>query len=212
MKRLALIAVLGLAIWLGIDLFGPAHSRLREFDPNEIGRLETEMWRSYYSRERVKLFLQLAELMRSQYGMPYARSKKVAFNAAWAAFVFKDGKGRSDYEKALPALERFYGAVSEISDIPFDVDRAARLELEWWIVHRERKKMQPGDLARSLAELQAEVFQVPVERVMEHAQLRAEAMTIRDDKQEAGALAEADWQRIEQLLKASWGSLWKAVH
>jgi hypothetical protein len=42
--------------------------------------------------------------------------------------------------------------------------------------------------------------------------LRAEAMTIRDDKAEAKTLGEADGQKIDELLKASWGSLTKAVH
>jgi hypothetical protein len=33
-----------------------------------------------------------------------------------------------------------------MSDLPFGVNRAARLELEWWIIHRERGKYQPADL------------------------------------------------------------------
>jgi hypothetical protein len=49
-KRILILAVLALAIWVGVDLFGPAHSNLREFDPNAIGHLEMEMWRSYYPR------------------------------------------------------------------------------------------------------------------------------------------------------------------
>ncbi|MEP7273947.1 MAG: hypothetical protein ABI882_20770 [Acidobacteriota bacterium] len=212
MRRLIALAVIGLLIWVAFDLFGPAHTQLREFDPGEVGRLETAMWRSYYAKERVNLFREAAELMRSQYGMPFARSNKVAFDAARAAFVFKDGKSRAEYEKALPALVSFYKSVRDVGDIPFDVDQAAKLELEWWIVHRERKTRPPGDLAKALADLQAEVFKVPAERFTEHAQLRAEAMTIRDDKAEAGTLGEADWQRIDQLLRASWASLSKAVH
>jgi hypothetical protein len=41
--------------------------------------------------------------------------------------------------------------------------------------------------------------------------LRAEAMTIRDTKAEAGGLTEADWARINELLKESWRSLAQAV-
>jgi hypothetical protein len=99
-----------------------------------------------------------------------------------------------------------------LSDIAFDVERAARLEVEWWIVHRERKKHAPSALTRALADLPAELYQMPVERFMEHARLRAEAMTIRDDTAEAGGVSEEDWAKIGELLRASWRSLWDAVN
>ena len=106
---------------------------------------------------------------------------------------------------------KFYEAIHKTSDIPFDVDRAARLELEWWIIHRQRDQHAPGDLAKALAELQAEIYHVPGDRLLDHGRLRAEAMTIRDTKAENGGVTEADWARINELLKASWRSLAKAV-
>jgi len=206
-----LIVLLALLAWLGFDLYGPRHHSLRDFDPNEIARLETDMWRSYYAKERLKLFNQMAELLRTQYGMPLATSNAVAYQAAKAAFVFKEGKKREDYEKALPNLVKFYQAVHDGADVNFDVQKAARLELEWWIIHRQRSKYSTADLDRSLAELPAEVYQVPVERLMEHARLREEAMSIRDKKAEEGGVTEADWARINELLRQSWQSLWTAV-
>lgn len=207
-----LLLILGVCAWIGWDLYGEHHSNLREFDSNEVARLETEMWRSYYAKERLRLFNQLAELMRTQYKMPFATSNAVAYQAAKAAFVFKEGKKREDYEKALPYLVNFYQAIRDGSDIPFDVNRASKLELEWWIIHRQRDKHKPEDLDRALAELPAELYQAPVESLMEHAKLRREAMTIRDQKAEAGGVTEADWAKIEEILKASWGSLHKAVN
>jgi len=208
-----ILLILALAVaWFGYDLYGPRSSKLRDFDPNEIARLETDMWRSYYGKERVKLFTQLAELLRSQYHMPFATSNAVAYQAAKAAFVFKEGKKREDYEKALPYLIKFYQAVRDGSDTSFDVEKAAKLEVEWWIVHRQRARHEPGDLDRALAELPAEIYQMPVEKMMEHARLRAEAMTIRDKQAEAGGVTEEDWKKIEELLRASWQSLWKAVN
>jgi len=212
LRRLAIVILVAALAWMVIDLYSPRSSSLREFDPNEIARLETAMWRSYYDRERLRLFNQLAEMLRTQYHLPLVRSNAVAYQAAKAAFVFKDGRNRADYEKALPNLINFYTAIRKVSDVPFDVDRAARLELEWWIVHRERARHTPGDLDRALAELPAEIYRVPVERLMEHARLRAEAMTIRDAKAAAGGVSEEDWARIEELLRASWQSLWKAVN
>jgi hypothetical protein len=211
--KMIILAVLALALaWLGYDLYGPRSSKLRDFDPDEIARLESGMWRSYYAKDRVKLFTQLTELLRSQYNMPFARSNAVAYQAARAAFVFKDGKKRADYEKALPHLVKLYQAIRDGSDTPFDVEKAAKLELEWWIVHRQRARHETGDLDRALAELPAEIYQVPVEKMMEHARLRAEAMTVRDNKAESSGVTEEDWRTIEVLLRASWQSLWRAVN
>src|SRR6059058_245204 len=207
-----MVLVLALLICGGLyDLYFPRTTHLREFDPDEVARLETAMWRSYYDKQRLRLFNELSELLRTQYHMPLIRSNQVAYYAANAAFVFKQGKQRTDYEKALPDLLKFYGEIRKLSDIAFDVDRAARLELEWWIIHRQRAQHAPGDLDKALAELQAEIYQVPIERVMEHGRLRAEAMTIRDTKAENGGVTEADWARINELLKESWRLLAKAV-
>jgi hypothetical protein len=198
-------------IFVTADLYAPRSARLRTFNPDEVARLDTQMWRSYYAKERLRLFSQLSELLRNQYDLPFLRSNVVAFKAAKAAFVFKDGRGRDDYNKALPYLVSYYSSIRRVSDIPFNVDRAAELELEWWIVHRERKAHAAGDLERALAELAAEIYQMPVEPFMEHARLRAEAMEIRDTKAEAGGVSEADWARIDELLHESWRSLWDAV-
>jgi hypothetical protein len=215
-KRKIVIRVIAIVLPLLIgaallDLYYPRVMPMREFDPDEVARLETAMWRSYYEKRRLALFNQLAELLRTQYRMPLLRSNLVAYYAADAAFVFKKGQERSDYEKALPDLIKFYTAIRKMSDIPFDVESAARLELEWWIIHRQRSQHAPGDLERALAELQAEIYRVPVDRLSEHGRLRAEAMIMRDTKAENGGVTDADWARINELLKESWRSLAKAV-
>ena len=211
-KRAILVVLVVAVAYALFDLYGPRSSKMRSFDPDEVARLETAMWKSYYARERLKLYNQLTELLRTQYNLPFIRSNTVAYQASRAAFVFKDGHNREEYEKALPYLVKFYRSVRDVSDVPFDIDRAARLELEWWIIHRERRNHAPGDLDRALADLPAELYRVPAERLMEHARLRAEAMTIRDTKADEGGVTESDWAKIDELLHASWQSLYKAVN
>ncbi|MGA9995577.1 MAG: hypothetical protein WBP93_09190 [Pyrinomonadaceae bacterium] len=206
-----MVLIAAICVWAAIDLYAPRQTDICQFDPEEVARLDTAMWRSYYSRQRLLLFRQLAELLRTQYRLPFLRSNLVAYRAAKSAFVFKDGHSRADYEKALPDLLKFYADVRKVSNVPFDTERAAHLELEWWIIHRQRAQHPPGDLERALAELAAEVYRVPVESMMEHARLRAEAMRIRDDKAEAGGVTEEDWKRIDELLHESWRSLSRAV-
>ena len=155
---------------------------------------------------------EMAILLRHQYRMPLLRSYFVGFHAAKAAFIFKDGSNRSDYERALPDLLDYYGAIRRISDRPIDVPKAARLELEWWIVHRQRETHQSGDLDMALAVLAAEIYQMPVTRFREHAKYRAEAMLLRDQLAEKQGVTEADWRKINELLVQSWRSLWRVVN
>src|SRR3979409_1574312 len=214
--RKIIIRVIALVLALLIcgalyDLYYPRTTQMREFDPDEVARLETAMWRSYYEKQRLKLFHQIAEMLGTPDRMSPLRSTQVASYGANAAFVFKQGQQRSDYERALPDLVKFYDAIRKMSDIPFDVDRAARLDSEWWIIHRQRAQHAPSDLDRALAELQAELYRVPVERVMEHGRMRAEAMTIRDTKAETTGVTEEDWAKINELLRQSWRSLAQAV-
>lgn len=207
---MAVIAVL--LLWISIDLFVPHRVDIRQFDPAVVGHLDAVMWRSYYDRKPVRLFLQLAELLREQYGFPLLKSHVVAYRAAKAAFVFKEGGSRADYEKALPDLTRYYQEIRAVSRTPFELERNARLELEWWIVHRQRDRFPPGALERALAEAAAALYNVAPDGLMEYARLRTEAMTIRDTKAAAGTLREDDWQRIEQLLQQCWQSLWGVVN
>jgi hypothetical protein len=210
LAALALLAA-GMTLWVVHDLAYPSLHDLRDFDGHEIARLETAMWRSYYGHHRFLLFAQLTELLRRQFHLPFWRACAGAYHAARAAVVFQSGRSRADYERALPDLDRYYGLIRRSSTTNFDAQRAAWLELEWWIVHRERARHAPGDLARALAQLQSEIYRLPEDRFAEHGLAREEAMKVRDTRAESGAPSESDWHRIEALLDRSWTSLQHAV-
>src|SRR5215813_13385531 len=132
-RRNLLLGLVGVAAGAGayalVDLSGHRSSNLRQFDPDDVARLETAMWRSYYDKHPIRLFRELALLLRRQYHLPFLRSYVVGFYGARAAFVFKEGTRRNEYERALPDLVRYYNAIRDISDTSFDANDAARLEL-----------------------------------------------------------------------------------
>ncbi len=204
---LAAVAAGG-AGWAAAELARPRRADIRVFDPDEVARLETAMWRSYYDRRRLPLFGQLVALLQGQFHLQPLRAVTLAGLAARAAAVFQVGSSSDDYRRALPYLERYYAAIRAVSEVPFDPRRAAELELEWWIVHREHALHPPGDLERALADLAAELYQVPADRLWTHASRRAEAMTIRDHAatRQVGVL-EDDWDRIEAVLWVAWKAL-----
>lgn len=209
--RIAGLALLILAIWIVWDLSGRREHDLRDFDPHEVARIETAMWRSYYDHQPVRLFGQMTELLRSEYGFPFWRSVVGGFYAARAAEVFQAGHQRSDYERALPGLRRYYAMVRQTTTPVFDVNAVARLELEWWIIHRQQGQYTPADLDRSLAELQAAIYSRPAILFAGHAQAREIAMLLRDAGGRRGSPSEAEWRRIGTLLDSSWDSLHKVV-
>jgi len=210
--RVAGVIVAALAVALIANLCWPVHTDIRVFDADHMARLDTDMWRSYYDRKPLALYFQLGQVLRDEFHMTLARSYVTAYRAARAAFVFKRGHARVDYDRALPDLERYFADIRAISETPFDVDRAARTELEWWIVHRERAQHAPGDLSRSLAVAAGALYQVDPLRLTTYGDERAIAMTIRDDREAAGGVSEADWTAIDEHLRRSWGALRVAVH
>ncbi len=61
-----LLVLLVLLVWISLDWYWPVKTTIRQFNPVTVADLDTKMWRSYYAKERVKMFFQLAELLRSQ--------------------------------------------------------------------------------------------------------------------------------------------------
>ncbi|UUZ63834.1 hypothetical protein LP417_32240 [Polaromonas sp. P1-6] len=119
--RRGILAILAVClVGAGADVYWPLHRDLRQFDPVALGTLETTMWQSYYGRQRMALFSELAEMLRTQYQFPWLRSYLGAYRGAAAAFTFKDGKQRSDYQKALPALQAYFGLIRNTGNIDFD--------------------------------------------------------------------------------------------
>ncbi|MEP7345246.1 MAG: hypothetical protein ABI877_08260 [Gemmatimonadaceae bacterium] len=208
-RHIAGLATAALFTWIAVDLYAPRREDFRDFDPVTMGRIEGEMWRSYYERRPARLFWQLANSHRLQYHMGPWRSLATAYRAAKSAFIFKDGKSREEYGKALPDLEQYFATVSALSLTPFDAHRAAQDELEWWIIRREPKRFTTVDWERLVAAVAGEIYQLPAERFAEYSKLRVEAMVLRDKR--GAAITEEDWAQVQRLLERSWNALAMAL-
>ena len=204
MRRVAAAAAAMLAVWVIHDFARSVDHDLREFDAHEVARLETAMWRSYYDGDRFQLFAEMSTLLRRQFQLPFWRSCLTAYHAARSAVIFQRGRDRGEYLRALPDLVDYYGQIHRASATPFDVQRVAQLELEWWIVHRQRDRYAPGALQLALAELDAAIYGRPVLDFAVPARLRAQAMLLRDTG--------GDWDRIADLLDRSWAALYDIVN
>ena len=156
---------------------------MRDFDPVKLGTYEAAVWVEYY-RRRWGAFLRSAlGMVRTGFGMPWPRTVHGAWlvlraNQIWAPYPDNDPDG------ARAMMRRFYALVKRTHHETFDLDEAARLEVEWWRRHRYLQREDPeaglDGLAEALAALYAHVYAVPAESVREAAKYRAEAMVISD--------------------------------
>jgi hypothetical protein len=156
---------------------------MRTFDPERLGGHETTVWVAYYQR-RWGTFLRAAlGMVRVGFALSWPRTVYGAWlvlraNQLWAPYPDNDPAG------ARAAMRKFYALVVRAHGEPIDVDEAARLEVEWWRLHRVLQREDPTAgleaLTDGLAALYAFVYRVPVASVREAAAARAEAMVISD--------------------------------
>ncbi|WP_271602850.1 hypothetical protein [Bradyrhizobium sp. CCBAU 45384] len=187
----------------------PRQADLRAFDPAEMARLETAMWRDYYDKRYAALFYHLYASTRTQFGFSLLRSLHIAFSAAEAAKMFQPTHSRQEANAALPALVAYYRDYAAAAPVAFDVEQAARLELDWWQARREA--VGPRDYGLTIARVAALTYGKSVDDagIRHFGVTRADAMAFRDAKGEA--ITEADWVAIETKLVDAYQSLKASV-
>ncbi|MEH2517284.1 hypothetical protein V1279_002857 [Bradyrhizobium sp. AZCC 1610] len=105
MSRRTVILTLALVFGaIGAYVAWPRHADLRGFEPAEIARLETAMWRDYYDKRYPALFYHLYEMSRTQFDFSPLDSFRIALAAAQAAKVFQPTRSREAADAALPPL------------------------------------------------------------------------------------------------------------
>ena len=181
MSRRAVILTLAFVVVAGGAYAAwPRHADLRGFEPAEIARLETAMWRDYYDKRYVALFGHLYELSRTQFGFAPLDSVRIALSAAQAAKAFQPTGSRDAADAALPQLVTYYRLLASAVPGGFDVAEAARLELDWWQARREA--VGPEQYGVTVARVAAVTYGKPVDdpSLLMSGIGRADAMAYRD--------------------------------
>jgi hypothetical protein len=155
-------------------------------------------------------------MVRVGFGMSWPRTVHGAWlvlraNQVWAPYP------DNDPEHARRLMQRFYELVARTHDETFDVEKASRLELAWWGVHRRGQRDDPDQpvdaLVDALATHYAHVYAEPVEAIRPAAVSRAEAMRISDAWVAAGCDPNSPAIEAERMaLVRSYALLLGAVH
>ena len=186
-------------------------ARIFDFEPDKLARTETAMWQAYYDRRPAKLFRLSVRLLQEQLGYGRARALYNAYRLTRAAFAFKVGRSRLDYEKALRWLVPFYQETHRLVKARWNPQEVAESELEWWIIHRH--DFQPGQTAsleKALAKLCGLVYHLPESELSNYAHYRAEAMLLTDEgvrARENGENFKPQWSAIRAYLEKSYRDL-----
>ena len=189
----------------------------RAFDPRCVGSLETDAWVTYYRREWLRFLRAAVGLTRHTFGLPWHKTLYGAWlvlraNQLWAPNPDNDPDG------ARRCMRRFYALVARRHHERIDVDEAARLEVDWWRVHREVQYSADGHadiepLVAALAALYAHVYEVPQEDATQAARERALAMVDSDRWVAEGCRPESPLVASERrALVRSYAALLAAVH
>jgi hypothetical protein len=188
----------------------------RAFDPRRVGALETDAWVTYYRREWLRFLRAAVALTRHTFGLPlhetvYGAWLVLRANQLWAPFPDNDPDG------ARRTMERFYTVLKRRHGETFDPATAARLEVEWWRVHREHQHAEhdegDGPLVDALAALYAYVYGAPAADVRLAAEQRALAMSYSDRwVQEGRDLGSPLIDQERAALVRSYAALLAGVH
>lgn len=160
----------------------------RDFDAVALARAEFDGWVGYYRREWRKVLAASVRMVRLGFGMPWAKTLRGAWfvlraNQLWAPYPQNDPIGARGY------MRRFYCLVADDGGMSFDPGRAAKLEVEWWRVHRLHQRENEAvedNLTKALVELYSYVYEVEPEKVQAAAEHRVVAMRHSDAWVQAG--------------------------
>jgi hypothetical protein len=194
----------------------PEISGMRAFDPRAVGRRECGAWVAYYRRKWLRFLVFAVGMVRAGFAMPWPRTIYGAWLVLRANQVWAPAAG-NDPGAARRYMRIFYQLVIRSHAETFDPAQAARLEVEWWRVHRElqhdREVGADEDLVDALTALYAHVYGVAADLVRPAAVDRAHAMVI-SDKWVADGCDERSPALVEEraALVRSYAALLAAVH
>jgi hypothetical protein len=179
-----------------------------DFDPDELARLETRMWKAYYRRQPARLFVLLIEALHAQARVSWPRTLAASLLLTKAAAGF--ARSTVDYERFAPDIGRAYRLLGLPDHV--DAEAVARHELRWWVVRRELGLASGSGAGDAITDLYATIYDVPPERVAEAGRLRGLAAEARDrgasdDPEGSRGSGRAYWPEVARLLRDSYRSL-----
>ena len=153
---------------------------IRNFDPRKVAHYEKENYVAYYQKDWLKLFRISVAMVKEAFALSWLQAVYGAYlvaRAEIAAAPFPD----NDIPTAEMYMRRFYEFIKKIHREAFDTALAAKLDVNWWVVHRRLfGNAENQELVEAVACLYQEVYGAESDKFKEAAYQRALGMLYSD--------------------------------
>ena len=153
---------------------------MRNFDPRKIAHYEKENYVAYYRKDWLKLLRVSVGMVGEAFALSLWQALYGAYLIARAEIAFAPFPN-NDVPKTEAHVRRFYQFIRNVHHEDFDVERAVKLEVNWWIVHRKLfGNAENQELVDALTDLYAETYGIEPAKVQDATRQRAMGMLYSD--------------------------------
>jgi hypothetical protein len=188
------------------------NSPLANFDPRRLARFEKDNYVAYYQKNWLRLLSVSLSMVKEAFGLNWAQAFYGAYLIAKAEIAFAPDPN-NDLKGAETFMRKFFAFINRVHHENLDVEAMAKLEIEWWVIHRELFANPNNErLVDVLARYWAKTYRVPIENVREAARLRALGMLFSDQWVRSGKVSNSPLlEQEEKALYEGYTALKKAI-
>jgi hypothetical protein len=153
---------------------------IRNLDPRKLAHYEKENYVAYYEKDWMKLLRVSVGMVKESFGLSWLQAIYGAYLVARAEIAFAPFPN-NDIPRTEAYMKRFYQFIRGVHKEDFDVERAVKLEVSWWSIHRRLfGNPQNQELVDALTCLYEEIYGAESDKFKEAAYQRAMGMLYSD--------------------------------
>jgi hypothetical protein len=153
---------------------------IRNLDPRKLAHYEKENYVAYYQKDWLKLLRVSVSMVKESCGLSWTQAIYGAYLVARAEMAFAPFP-KNDIPLTEAYVRRFYQFLKKVHQEDFDVERAVKLEVNWWSVHRRLfGNPENRELVEALTCLYEEIYGAESDKFKEAAYQRAMGMLYSD--------------------------------
>ena len=164
---------------------------IRNLDPHKLAYYEKENYVAYYQKDWLKLLHVSVGMVKEAFGLSWLQALYGAYLIARAEAAFAPFP-HNDIPRTEVFVKRFYQFIKRVHGEDFDVDKATRLEVNWWGIHRKLfGNAENQELVDALQCLYEEIYGATLEKFKQATFQRAMGMLYSDRWVNAGKPADS---------------------
>lgn len=153
---------------------------IRNLDPRKLAHYEKENYVAYYQKDWLKLLRVSVGMVKEAFGLSWLQAIYGSYLIARAEIAFAPFPN-NDIPRTEAYVKRFYDFVRKVHKENFNVERATKLEVNWWSIHRQLfGNSENQELVEALTCLYEEIYGTPSIKFKEAAYQRAMGMLYSD--------------------------------